>query len=144
MIRADARARRVAIVADYVVNPGSAFYASMPGRVGPALDVLVEDGWGIMKPPPHVLGEPVGRPAVEVMAGDAVDYRRHGYDVVIVAVSGLAQGGVWLDLFAAAFRDLGEPMPRVIRLGLDAGSRPDAAAAVRAHLGSGQIGGGQP
>lgn len=138
MIRDDARGRRVAIVADYVVNPASAFYAGMAGRPGPALDILVEDGWGIMKPPPHVLGEAVGRPAVEVMAGDAVDYRRHGYDVVIVAVDGLAHGGVWLGLLEAAFRDLGEPMPRVVRLDLDAGARPDAAAALRAHLGGGR------
>lgn len=87
-----------------------------------------------MKPPPHVLGAAVGQPAVTTMAGDAVDYLRHGYEVLILAVDGLAQGGVWLDLFEAAFRDLDEPMPSVVHLRLDAGQGLDTTAAVRAAL----------
>ena len=92
MIREDARGRRAAIVADYLVNPDSAFYAAISGHPGPVFDVLVEDGWGIMKPPPHILGESVGRPAASTMAGDAVDYLRHKYCVVILAVEGLPGG----------------------------------------------------
>ena len=34
MIREDARGRRAVIVADYLVNPGSAFYAAIPRRPG--------------------------------------------------------------------------------------------------------------
>ena len=134
MIREDARGRRAVIVADYLVNPGSAFYAAISGRPGPVLDVLVEDGWGMMKPPPHILGESVGRPAASTMAGDAVDYLRHKYCVVILAAEGLPQGGVWLDLFEQAFRDLGAPMPPVARVRLNGSDATGTADGVRAAL----------
>lgn len=134
MIREDSRSRRAVIVADFLVNPGSAFYAGVAGRPGPVLDVLVDDGWGMMKPPPHTLGEAVGRPAAVTMAGDAVDYLRHNYSVVILAVDGLPQGGVWLDLFEAAFRELGAPMPAVAHLRLDGAEGSGTAVGVRAAL----------
>lgn len=131
MIRDDARGRRVAIVPDWLVNPGSALYGPLPGRPGPVVDVLVEGGWGLMTPPPHVVGAGIGRPAVEVIAADAVDYRRHGYTVIVLAVDGLPGGGVWLDLLEAAFQDLGEPMPPVVPVALD-GTGHDASAGARA------------
>ncbi len=134
MIRADARGRRVVIVADYLVNPGSALYTGIAGAPGPVLDVLVEDGWGMMKAPPHVLGESVGRPAIHSIAGDAVDYLRHDFRVVILAAEGLPQGGVWLDLLEAAFGELGATMPAVARLRLGAAAASGTAAAVRAAL----------
>jgi len=118
VIREDARGRRVAIVADFLVNPDAPFYAGIVGRPGPLVDLLVEDGWGLMKPPPHVLGEGVGRPAAATIAGDASDYLRHGYSVVILAADGIVQGGVWLEYLAAAFRELGTPMPPVMTVGL--------------------------
>lgn len=40
MMREDARGRRVVIVADYLVNPGSALYAGITAAPGPVLDVL--------------------------------------------------------------------------------------------------------
>ena len=134
MIREDARGRRVAIVADYLVNPGSALYTGIGAAPGPVLDVLVEDGWGMMKPPPHVLGESVGRPAVHSIAGDAVDYLQHDFTVVILAAEGLPDGGVWLVLLEAAFRELGATLPAVAWLRLGDGARSDTAAAIRAAL----------
>lgn len=131
MIREDARGRRVAIVPDWLVNPGSALYEPLPGSPGRVLDALVEDGWGLMTPPPHVVGAGIGRPAVEVIAGDAVDYRRHGYAVVVLAVDGLPGGGVWLDLLEAAFQRLDEPMPPVVPVPLH-GAGDDASAGSRA------------
>ena len=134
MIRQDARSRRVVIVADYLVNPGSALYTGLAARPGPVLDVLLEDGWGMMKTPPHVLGEAVGRPAVNAIAGDAVDYRQHGYAVVVLATDGLPQGGVWLNLLEAAFRELGAAMPPIARLKPDSPAAPGTAAGIRAAL----------
>jgi hypothetical protein len=136
VIRDDARGRRVAIVADYLVNPRSGLYVGLPGRVAPVFDVLVEDGWGIMKPPPHVAGESIGRAAISNIAGDAVDYLDHGYEVVIVAVDGLPGGGVWLALLESALRDLDRPIPEVVRVGLEASHPPSTPAAIRAALGA--------
>lgn len=132
MRRDDSRGRRVAIVADFLINPDAAFYRSIEGRPGPVFDVLVEDGWGLMKAPPHVLGESVGRSAAVTTAGDAADYLRYDHVVVILAVDGLDQGGVWLNEFEAAFRELKTPMPKIATISLDPASR--SADYVRAKL----------
>lgn len=134
MIRDDARGRRVAIVADCLVNPGSALYAGRSGRRAPVFDVLIEDGWGIMKPPPHVVDAAISKPAVALIAGDAVDYRHHGYDVVVVAVDDLPGGGVWLDLFDDAFRGLAKPMPPVLRFDVENDGRAATPSEIRASL----------
>lgn len=130
MRRDDNRSRRVAIVADFLINPDAAFYQSIKTRPGPVLDVLVEDGWGLMKAPPHVLNESVARSAVATLAGDASDYLRYDHVVVVLAAAGLAQGGVWLNAFEAAFRELKTPMPDVVTIELDGGT----AASIRAKL----------
>jgi len=132
MRRDDLRSRRVAIVADFLINPDAPFYQSIEGRPGPVYDVLVEDGWGMMMTPPHVLKESVARSAVATAAGDAADYLRYDHVVVILAVEGLSQGGVWLNEFEVAFRDLKIPMPGIATIGLDPQSR--TAASVRAKL----------
>jgi hypothetical protein len=136
VIREDARSRKVAIVADYLVNPDSALYRGRHRPPGPVFDVLVEDGWGIMKPPPHVVAPTIARPAVTAIAGDAVDYGRHDYQVLIVAREGLPGGGVWLDILEAAFRELGASMPAVVRLGGDRGA-DQTPAEIRAALARG-------
>ena len=134
MIRDDARGRRVAIVPDLVVNPGSGLYDARDERPGSVLDVLIEDGWGIMKAPPHILSNDSATRAVSVIVGDAVDYLHHDYTVMIVALTGLPQNGVWLDLLEAAFRELATPMPNVVRFTLaPPGARPNAAG-IRAML----------
>ena len=132
MRRDDNRSRRVAIVADFLINPDAPFYQSIADRPGPVFDVLVEDGWGLMKAAPHVLKESVGRSAAVTIAGDAADYLRYDHVVVIVAAEGLEQGGVWLNEFEAAFGELKTPMPKVATIGLDPASR--TADYVRAKL----------
>jgi hypothetical protein len=134
VIRDDARGRRVAIVPDFVVNPGSGLYEGRDERPGPVLDVLIEDGWGIMKAPPHILSKESAARAVSVMVGDAVDYLRHDYTVMIVGLSGLPQNGVWLDLLEAAFRELATPMPNVVRFNLAPPGSPPDAAGIRSML----------
>ena len=118
MIRGDARGRRIAIVPDFMVNPESVLYEGVVGRPGHAFEALIEDGWGIMKPPPHVLPDASAMHALATIAGDAVDYQRHGYTVTIVALDPLPQGGVWLDLLLAAFRELRAATPPVVRFAL--------------------------
>jgi hypothetical protein len=132
VIHEDARSHRVAIVPDYLVNPMSTLYAELAGRPAPVFEVLVEDGWGIMQLPSHVMSIAISKPAVTTIAGDAVDYRQHGYDVVVLAIDGLPGGGVWLDLLEAAFRDLREPLPKVVWLSL--GAAADGPAETRAAV----------
>lgn len=141
MRREDARARRVAIVADVLINPGSAFYAGLGACPGPVLEVLSEDGWGIMKAPPHLLGEDAMASSLATIAGDAADYLKHGHLVLVLGAGGLPEGGLRLDLLAGAFRELGADHPEVITFGLDEAC---PAAAIRDRLaGATPPGGGQ-
>lgn len=128
MIRDDKRARKVAIVADILVNPDAAFYAGIAERPASVLATLVEGDWGLVKLPPHVLPAATGAASAATAAGDAADYAKNGYRVAIVAAEGLPQGGAWLDALAAAFADLGKPMPEVITV------RKGAEPALRSRL----------
>ena len=86
MIREDLRSRRIAVIADFVVNPGSALYGKRQAPPSGFMDALVERGWGIMKMPPHVAKLESCERLIEVSVGDLIDYRKNGYDVVIAAV----------------------------------------------------------
>ncbi|MFB9949608.1 hypothetical protein ACFFP0_12155 [Rhizobium puerariae] len=122
MIREDLRSRRIAVVADFVVNPGSALYGRRQAPPTDFVDALITRGWGIMKMPPHVAKFESCERLIEVSVGDLIDYRKNGYDVVIAAVEDLPQQGVWLDAMTACFRKLGKDLPPVVTI------RPDAAA----------------
>lgn len=120
MIRDDKRAKKVAIVADILVNPDAAFYADIANRPASVLPLLVECDWGLMMMPPHVLPAASAAASAATVAGDASDYAKNGYRIAILVADGLPQGGAWLDALAAAFLDLGHPMPEVITVGKDA------------------------
>lgn len=116
MIRQDARGRSIAIVPDLIVNPGSALYGSRPRLSSDYGDSLVELGWGLMKLPPHLLPEATVESAIELAAGDSVDYLQHGYAVVVVAFDDIPQGGVWLPRLERAFGALSTTLPPVIKI----------------------------
>jgi len=127
VIREDLRSRRIAVVADFVVNPGSALYGRRQAPPTDFVDVLMERGWGIMKMPPHVAKFESCERLIEVSVGDLVDYRKNGYDVVIAAVGDLPQQGVWLDAMASCYARLRKDMPPVVTISSDA-SASDADA----------------
>ena len=120
MRRADARGLRVAIVADVLVNPTSAFYEDLAPRPGPVLDLLVDDGWGIMKAPPPFLSDEAIKASLATIAGDALEYRKHGHDVVVLVADGYPDGGLRLDLLEQALREVGEGALPTLPIRLDA------------------------
>lgn len=119
MIREDLRSRKIAVVADYVVNPGSALYGARQAPPTDFIDALMARGWGIMKMPPHVAKPQSCERLVEMTVGDIVDYRKNGYAVVIAAVDDLPQMGVWIDQMKACFARLGKDMPPLVSLRSD-------------------------
>lgn len=119
MIREDLRSRKIAVVADYVVNPGSALYGARQAQPTDFIDTLMARGWGIMKMPPHVAKPESCERLVDVTVGDIVDYRKNGYEVVIAAVDDLPQKGVWIDLMKVSFARFGKDMPPVVSLRSD-------------------------
>ena len=72
----DRRSRRIALVADGVVNPGPA---------GPDLLALVAArDWGIIALPPERLGRPAIAQWMAGVADQVAEFRRHGMTVVAV------------------------------------------------------------
>ncbi|CDZ60232.1 hypothetical protein [Neorhizobium galegae] len=120
MIREDLRSRRIAVIADFVVNPGSALYGKRQAPPTDFMDALVERDWGITKMPPHVARLESCERLIEVSVGDLIDYRKNGYDVVIAAVEDLPQQGLWLDAMAACYKKVGKDMPPIVTIRSDA------------------------
>jgi hypothetical protein len=101
MRNADVRASRVAVIADAIVN------REVDGA-SDAVDALVAGGFGFLMMPTHefiVDSTPI---VVEYLIDDAVDYRKHGYEVIIVSAADLPQRGVWCDLLDADLERRGE------------------------------------
>jgi hypothetical protein len=87
----DARGGRVAVVADALLEE--------------RLDGLRRDGWGVIQLPPAELPEAETREWLELTAEQVAEYRRTGYEVMLV------DDGVWRDRLAAALATLGaEPL----------------------------------
>ncbi|MGV8935776.1 MAG: hypothetical protein ACOH2J_01535 [Allorhizobium sp.] len=121
MIREDIRSRRLAVVPDFVVNPGSALYGShRPPAPTAFMDAVMAQGWGIIKMPPHVASPSMCENLIEISVGDIIDYRKNGYEVVIVGIEDLPQGGVWLDSLKASFARLGKDLPPVVTISISA------------------------
>jgi len=72
----DRRSRRIALVADAVMNP--------QGNDADLLAILMERGWGIVGLPPERLGRPAIAQWMAGVADQAREFARHGMTVVAV------------------------------------------------------------
>jgi len=72
----DNRSRRIALVADAVMNP--------QGNDADLLAILMERGWGIIGLPPERLGRPAIAQWMAGVADQAREFARHGMTVVAV------------------------------------------------------------
>ena len=131
MRRPDLRGQRVVVVADILINPNSAFYEELGPSPGQVLDVLIEDGWGLMKAPPPLLSDEAMRASLTTIAGDVCEYVKHEHEVVVLAAADYPEGGLRLDLLAAALREVGVGSLPMLSLPLR-GNLP--ASEIRARL----------
>lgn len=130
MRRDDQRSRRVVVLPDALINPGSVLNGGDGARApDPLVTALVEDGWGFVEMPPHRLAAATARAMVETIGGDLADYLKHGHRVVIVATPDLPGEGVWLDELLAVLAGWKVALPPVVRV-----TRPTEAAAIDAVL----------
>jgi hypothetical protein len=106
---ADVRASRVALIADAIVN------GDVPGADA-AVSRLIDLGYGFLMMPAH--GEPLPSTptTLEYLLDDAVDYRRHDYEVIVVGAAALPQHGVWIDWLRGDLARRGEPALREVDL----------------------------
>jgi hypothetical protein len=91
----------VALVADAIVN-------RLVPDADTAVAALVDAGFGFLMMPPHDFQLPSTSASIEYIIDDAVDYRRHEYEVIVVSVASLPQRGVWADTIAAELERRGE------------------------------------
>ena len=70
----DRRSRRIALVADAVLNPR--------GNQPDLMDLLVEYGWGIVALPPESLGRAAIARWMAGVADQVAEFQRHGMTVV--------------------------------------------------------------
>ena len=80
----DARSFRVALVADRYVNP--------PPDGTDGLAVAADAGWGVLQLPAEDYPASLAGPLLAEVAEQAEEFRRHGYDLVLVGErEGLAE-----------------------------------------------------
>jgi hypothetical protein len=72
----DKRGSRIALVADELVNP--------PAGGTDALEVLHDQGWGVIQLPPAWYPADVAAPLLEQVAEHVEEFARHGYQVVLI------------------------------------------------------------
>jgi len=121
----DARSFRVALVADRYVNP-------RPGGTD-GLAAAAEAGWGVLQLPAEDYPARLAGPLLAEVAEQAEEFRRHGYDLVLVGErDGLAEAlaQVGLALPDSIVPGSATELSRILR------GRP--APAATGHSGSGQ------
>jgi hypothetical protein len=82
----DVRSFRLALIADELVNPG-------PGGVD-GLSVLDGEGWGAILLPPDSCPSEVAAEILEQIADQVDEFRRNGYDVVLIGSGGGVEGAL--------------------------------------------------
>ena len=109
----DARSFKMAIVADYYVNPQS--YPKLP-KTNAIYDQLRDAGYGIIKMPASSM---VGNGLAEwiVTTVDQIqEYSNRGFEVLLVGAEGITGKGIWMPELNKEIKKRGIPLPKTIVL----------------------------
>ncbi len=112
----DARSFKVAVVADYFVNPRG--YDKLPDS-SRVFDILRDSGYGIVKMPPIGISAETASAWVTETVDQIQEYTNRGFRVVMIGAEGLAQGGLWLDSIEGELRARGLVRPPTLILKSD-------------------------
>lgn len=109
----DARSFKMAVVADYYVNPQS--YPKLP-KASSVYQQLSQAGYGIIKmPPPTMIGK--GTEGWITSTVDQIqEYAHRGFQVFVLGVEGIAGKGIWIDALRNEIKKRGLQMPRSLVL----------------------------
>lgn len=107
----DARSFKMAIVADYFVNPQN--YPKLP-RTNTVYDQLRDAGYGIIKmPSPTVIGK--GLEGCVVSTVDQIqEYSNRGFRIIILGADGISGKGVWITNMRREIKKRGLAIPKSI------------------------------
>lgn len=120
----DARSFKMAVVADYYVNPQS--YPKLP-EVNSVYEQLSEAGYGIIKMPhPTMVGK--GTEGWITSTVDQIqEYSNRGFKLFVLGVEGIAGKGIWIEALKKEMKKRGLPMPESIVLKKTQLSEPEEA-----------------
>ena len=120
----DARSFRMAVVADYYVNPQS--YPWLP-NTSSVYQQLSRVGYGIIKmPPPTMIGK--GTAGWITSTVDQIqEYSHRGFQVIVLGVDGVPGKGIWLDALRKEIKKRGLKMPDSVVLKRAELSHPEQA-----------------
>ena len=109
----DARSFKMAVVADYYVNPQS--YPKLP-KANSVYQQLSEAGYGIIKmPAPTMIGR--GREGWIISTVDQIqEYSNRGFKLFVLGLEGIAGKGIWIEALRKELKKRGLPMPESIVL----------------------------
>ena len=109
----DARSFKMAVVADYYVNPQS--YPKLP-KDSSVYKQLSDAGYGIIKMPhPNMIGK--GTEGWIISTVDQIqEYSNRGFQVFVLGVEGIAGKGIWMEALRKEIKKRGLPMPESIVL----------------------------
>jgi len=120
----DARSFKMAVVADYYVNPQS--YPRLP-NTSSVYQQLSEAGYGIIKmPPPTMIGK--GTEGWVTSTVDQIqEYSHRGFRVFVLGVDGIPGKGIWLEALRREIKKRGLQMPVSVVLKRAELSQPEHA-----------------
>src|SRR5271157_5105677 len=109
----DARSFKMAVVADYFVNPQN--YAKLP-RTNMVYDQLRDAGYGIIKmPAPTMIGK--GLEGWIVSTVDQIqEYSNRGFRVIVLGADGISGKGIWMSNLRVEIKKRGLSFPKSIVL----------------------------
>jgi len=109
----DARSFKMAIVADYLVNPQN--YPRLP-RSNTVYDQLRDAGYGIIKmPSPAVIGKGL-EGCVVSMVDQIQEYSNRGFRVIMLGADGIPGKGIWITNMRREMKKRGVAFPKSIIL----------------------------
>ena len=119
----DARSFKMAIVADYFVNPQN--YPRLP-RANAVYDQLRDAGYGIIKMPhPAMIGK--GLQGWVVSTVDQIqEYSTRGFKVYVVGADGISGKGIWIAEMRKEIKKRGLSFSQLIILKRNQLQSPDA------------------
>lgn len=109
----DSRSFKMAVVADYYVNPQ--IYPKLP-QCTIVYDSLRDAGFGIIKmPPPTMVGKGL-QDWIVTTVDQIQEYSKRGFRIFMLGAEGIAGKGLWLRELTKEIRKRGIPLPQQVIL----------------------------
>lgn len=109
----DSRSFKMAVVADYYVNPQ--LYPKLPQSTV-VYDRLRDAGYGIIKmPPPSMVGKGL-QDWIVTTVDQIQEYSKRGFRIFLLGAEGIAGKGLWLQKLTKEIKNRGIPAPQQVIL----------------------------